>query len=262
MQPMIKVSHVTHHYGIRPVLRDVTFEVGRGELVALMGPNGMGKSTLLGVIGGVLSPRNGFVEVDGHRRRRSADEEMAARRVTAYLPDHPWLPQNRTGREFIISIGRLYERDDDTLVAHSKRLLDLFQLDQIGDTPIRNYSNGQKKKVAIAAILVTAVPVLILDEPFTGGLDPAAILALRRVLQNLIQKAKVTVLMATQLSEIAEVLAQRVLVLRDGSLLAYETIPELRRMTATEGPLEEVLEKLIHPDALERIEKYFAGENA
>ena len=65
---MIKVVDVTQHYGVRPVLRQVSINVGHGEVVALVGPNGMGKSTLLSVMAGVLSPQHGHVEIDGLRR--------------------------------------------------------------------------------------------------------------------------------------------------------------------------------------------------
>ena len=98
---MIRVVDVTHHYGVRPVLRRVNLEVQAGELVAVLGPNGMGKTTLLGIIAGVLWPLKGFVEIDGRRRRVSMEEELAIRRRLAYLPDHPWLPGSRTGREFL-----------------------------------------------------------------------------------------------------------------------------------------------------------------
>ncbi|UCD27930.1 MAG: ABC transporter ATP-binding protein [Planctomycetota bacterium] len=254
---MINIVDVTHHYGIRPVLRKVNLQVDTGQLVAVMGPNGMGKSTLLGVAAGVLWPLKGYVEINGLRRRTSADDELAIRKQVVYLPDHPWLPKNSTGREFLVAVGRLYEIDDDRLMDHVDRLLGLFDLSKHGDSPIRSYSSGQQKKIAICSALITEAPVMLLDEPFAGGLDPSAILALKRVLQRLAERSDVTVLMATPVPEIVEGLAHKVVVIRDGEVIAYETPEGLRRITGCSGSLQEVLERLIHPQTLENIEKYF-----
>ncbi|MFW9894032.1 MAG: ATP-binding cassette domain-containing protein, partial [Candidatus Thorarchaeota archaeon] len=106
---MISVVNVWHHYGIKPILKDVSLSVEPGELVAVMGPNGMGKSTLLGLMAGVLWPIKGYVEIDGHRRRNSIEEEIEIRKKIVYLPDNPYLPLFNTGREFLLAVGRLYE---------------------------------------------------------------------------------------------------------------------------------------------------------
>src|SRR5262249_1863320 len=89
---MIRVENVTHHYGVRPVLKDVSLEIKTGEVVVVVGPNGMGKTTLLGVLAGVLWPHSGFVEFDGVKRRESVEGERALRKQIFYLPDHTWLP--------------------------------------------------------------------------------------------------------------------------------------------------------------------------
>src|SRR5688500_6532056 len=170
---MIQLACVTQHYGVRPVLREVDLKIPAGRLTAIVGPNGMGKTTLLSVLAGVLSPQHGYVEIDGLRRRRTEEEELEIRRRVVYLPDHPWLPVLRTGREFLLAVGQLYIKDSDRLIDHVERLLALFQLRREGDWPIRSYSNGQKKKIAVAGALVTEAPILLLDEPFAGGLDPA-----------------------------------------------------------------------------------------
>jgi ABC-type nitrate/sulfonate/bicarbonate transport system ATPase subunit len=96
---MIEVSHISHHYGVKPVLQDVTLSVGAGELVALMGPNGMGKSTLMAIMAGVLWPLKGYVEIDGKRRRSNEENELAIRQKVVYLTAEPWLPSLRTGRQ-------------------------------------------------------------------------------------------------------------------------------------------------------------------
>jgi ABC-type multidrug transport system ATPase subunit len=257
---MIRVVDVTHHYGVRPVLRRVNLEVQAGELVVVLGPNGMGKTTLLGVIAGALWPLKGFVEIDGRRRRASVEDELAIRRWLAYLPDHPWLPGIRTGREFLLAIGRLYDIDDDRLMDHVNRLLTVFDLQQEGDWPIHNFSNGQQKKIAICGALVTEAPVLILDEPFSGGLDPSGIMALRRILQHLTADRKVTVLMSTPVAELVEELAHRIVVLRDGQVAAFDAADGLRRQTGCAGSVAEVLERLVHPQTADNLRQYFAGQ--
>lgn len=254
---MIHARGLYHHYGIRPVLKDVTLRIAGGDLVALMGPNGMGKSTLLGCLAGTLTPQKGTIEVDGMTRRRSEREEWEIRKRVAYLPDHPWLPMGQTGREFILAVGRLYGIVGDRLIEHAQRLLDLFDLQGVGDSPIRTYSNGQKKKAALCSALVAEAPVLLLDEPFTGGLDPSAVVALKHVLEHLASRDDVTIVMATQLAEIAETVAHRVGLLRDGELVAYETVEELCRKDGRSVRLEQAIEERIHPRTLERIDAYF-----
>jgi ABC-2 type transport system ATP-binding protein len=259
---MIRVVDVTHHYGVRPVLQRVNLEIQTGELVVVLGPNGMGKTTLLAIVGGLLWPLKGFVEIDGRRRRASVEDELAIRRRLAYLPDHPWLPGGRTGRELLLSIGQLYDIDDDRLMDHVARLLRVFDLQEEGDWPIRSFSNGQQKKMAICAALVTEAPVLVLDEPFSGGLDPSGILALKRILQHRTADRKVTVVMSTPVAELVEELAQRIVVLRDGQVAAFDTAENLRRQTGCCGSVAEVLERLVHPQTSENLRQYFEGQRA
>jgi ABC-2 type transport system ATP-binding protein len=255
--PMIKVADVSHHYGLRPVLSHIDLHVPAGELLTLMGPNGVGKSTLLGVMAGLIAPAKGQVEIHGLRRRADAETELQIRKQVAYLPDHPWLPEFMTTREWLLAVGQLYEVDSDQLMDHIHRLLDLFQLADKGDSPIRTCSNGQKKKIALCGALVTEAPVLLLDEPFTGGLDPSAFLALGRVLKHLAEQGQVTIVMASQIPEMVEQLAHRIAVLNGTRLVACDTLEGLRAQTGCQGSLPEVFEKLVHPQTLEHIENYF-----
>jgi ABC-2 type transport system ATP-binding protein len=163
-----------------------------------------------------------------------------------------------TTREWLLAVGQLYDIEPERLMDHTNRLLDLFQLTDKGDAPIRTCSNGQKKKIAICGTLVTEASVLVLDEPFTGGLDSAAILALRRVLKHLAERGNMTVLMASQVPELVEQLANRILVLSGTRIAAYDTLDGLRARTGCAGSLPEVFEKLVHPETLEHIEQYFS----
>ncbi|MAT72074.1 MAG: ABC transporter [Planctomycetaceae bacterium] len=254
---MIRVENLTQHYSVRPVLVDVSLEVATGELVTVLGPNGMGKSTLLAALAGVLAPQEGYVEIAGVRRRSSAEGELAIRRQVAYLPDKPWLPSGWTGRDFLLAIARLYDIPASRAMDHSGRLLRLFHLEREGDWLMSDYSAGQQKKIALAGALITEAPYLLLDEPFSGGLDPAGILALKRVLRRLADDQRVTVVMTTPVPELVEELASRVAIIRDGRLAAYDTVENIRRAGGG-ATLEEALQHLLDPQALANIDSYFA----
>ncbi len=259
---MIRAEGIWHHFGIRPVLEDVTLEVAPGELVALMGPNGMGKSTLLSVLAGTLSPWKGFVEVDGVRRRSSPEAELAIRQKVVYLPDDAWLPAERSGREFVLAVGRLYGVDDERLFDHVDRLMNLFHLEGQADAMIRTYSAGQRKKIALASALVSEAPIMLLDEPFSGGLDPSGLLAMKRVLAHLAEREDVTIVIAVPVPQLVEELASRIALIRDGRILAYDSPAAIRQAAGTTGPLEDALEKLLQPKTLEALERYFERRDA
>lgn len=254
---MIKVVDVSHHYGLRPVLSHINMEIAAGQVVSFMGPNGVGKSTLLNIIAGILAPAKGRVEINGLVRRSEAETELKIRKQMAYLPDHPWLPEFMTAREWLLAVGQLYDIDSERLMDHITRLLELFQLTDKGEAPIRSCSNGQKKKVALCGALVTEAPILVLDEPYTGGLDPSAILALSRVLKHLAEHDKATVVMASQIAEMAGPVAHRIAIIDGARLLAFDTFEGLQGKTGCNGTLAEVFEKLVHPQSAEQIENYF-----
>lgn len=254
---MIIVHRVTHHYGIRPVLVDVSLEVDAGEVLCVMGPNGMGKSTLLAIMAGLLTPIKGHVTIDGLTRRATAQDERELRQRVVYLPAEAWLPDEATGREYLLGVGRIYGVDDDRLLDHVDRLIDLFDLSAIADAPLRAYSTGQRKKAALGGALASEAPVMILDEPFAGGLDPSGLLALRRVMGRLAQQPDRTIVMATPVPELIDGLAHRVAVIGDGRIVACDTPERLRESSEHPGTLGDAIEHLTNPRTLEHIERYF-----
>jgi ABC-type multidrug transport system ATPase subunit len=253
---MINVVDVTHHYRVRPVLKRVNLFVRAGDVVALMGPNGMGKSTLMGLMAGTLWPITGHVEIDGKRRRESEAIEMEIRRQVVYLPADPFLPKSRTGREWVLAVGRVYGVDEHRLLDHTQRLLDLFDLTKNADSSIASYSTGQQKKIALCGALVTEAPIMLLDEPFAGGMDPSGIAALKRVLQHLAKRDDFTIVIATPVSELVEEIADRVAIVIDGEIRAYETIDALKR-AQNASTLEQAYERLVNPQIEQKVQQYF-----
>jgi len=254
---MIDVVHVSHHYGTRLVLRDVSLRVEAGEIVAVMGPNGMGKSTLLGIVAGLLSPIRGQVAIDGQARRSSIEAETAIRQKVYYLPDRAWLPGHLSGRGTLLAAGRVYGVEDRRLMEHAESLLELFDLKAQADESVYGYSTGQQKKVAICAALATEAPVLILDEPFSGGLDSSGLLALSTLLKRLAAERRVTVLMAVPVPELVENVASRVALIKQGEILAYDTPAGLAKIAGGGATFPEVIERIVHPQGVHNIDRYF-----
>lgn len=253
---MIKIENVWHHYGIRPILKNISLSIEAGELVAVMGPNGMGKSTLLSIMAGVLSPIQGSVQIDGLIRRSSIDNEIKIRKKVYYLPDQAFLPPTITGKEFLLAVGRIYEVDEFRLMQHSDQLLELFDLAEQANSLISSYSTGQKKKISICSALITEAPVLILDEPFSGGLDSSALHALNHIFKQMAKSQQSTVVMAVPVPELVEPLAHKIAIIADGEVIAYDTADGLRHQTKCSGSLSEVLEALINPQVVKNLENY------
>jgi len=261
MPVVIDVVNVTHHYGVKPVLLDVSIQVSQGEVLALRGPNGTGKSTLMQVMAGVIAPYRGYCSIDGKRRRSNDADEVAIRRKVAYLPAESWLPGKMTGREWLLAVGRLYEIEYMRLFDHVERLLALFDLTSKADSPISSYSTGQQKKISLAGALVTEAPILLLDEPFSGGLDPSGTMAMRRVLQHAARNGDTTVVIATPVPELVEEVAHRIAILRGARVHAHDTIEGLRALAGGATRLDEIYQVLANPEGVARIDEYFAGPN-
>lgn len=256
---MIELENIWLHYGVHPVLRNVTLRVEPGELLCVMGPNGMGKSTLLSVMAGVLAPIEGVVRIDGLVRRASIANETEIRRKLVYLPDAPWLPSTATGREFVLGVGRIYGVGERRLYDHTARLLELFDLTDQADMPIVSYSTGQKKKIGLCTALITDAPILVLDEPFSGGLDSSALSALPRVLRHCSERGA-TIVLAVPVPQLVEGLADRVAIMRDGELVACDSVEGLRRQSGVDGDLGQVLERFAHPDGEDPMKRYLDGQ--
>lgn len=261
MSNTIELKNVTQHYGVRPILADLNLSLQGPRITAIVGPNGMGKTTLLSVIAGTLTPQHGDVQINGMSRRETPDIERQIRKEAVFLPDRPWLPKQRTGREFLLSVGAVYGIDPERLFAHADRLFKLFNLEKEGDWPVRSYSNGQQKKLALAAALITEAKILILDEPFGGGLDPAGILALKHVLKRLGTEAGYLIAISAPAPETIEDLADDFVVLKNGTVLAHEPLDGLKKLAGNAGSLSQILGQLVNPETLENVDHYFAGVN-
>lgn len=218
----LKISQLTGGYTRTPVIKDLDFEVGDGEIVGLIGLNGAGKSTTIKHIMGLMTPFQGNIEVDGLTLQA---DPMAYRKKIAFIPETPMVYRNLTLKEHLEITAMAYDIPFETLMERARPLLELFRLEERMDWFPNDFSKGMKQKVMIIAALVTDPDLMVVDEPFIG-LDPIAIwdfeqlLLERKALGN-------SILMSTHVLQNAENICDSFVILHNGIVYAKGTTAEL-----------------------------------
>jgi len=221
--PGIRVRDLRKSFKDLHVLRGVDFEVGRGEVVALLGSNGAGKTTVVRILSTLMRADSGTATVDAVEV--GADPAHARERISL-TGQFAAVDEILTGRENLRLIARLRHLADDDAIAD--RLLDRFRLADAGDRRVSTYSGGMRRRLDIAMSLIGDPPVVLLDEP-TTGLDPEARLEVWDTIRGL-AAAGIAVLLTTQYLEEAEQLADRIAILHHGRIIADGTLAHLRRL--------------------------------
>jgi ABC-2 type transport system ATP-binding protein len=210
---MIEARGLTKYFGSFAAIRDVSFEVHQGEVVAFLGPNGAGKSTTLKVLTGYLAPSAGVARIAGHDMSR---DRLAGSTRLGYLPENGPLYSDMTPR----SLLEFFAKARGLSAARTRRRIDavveLCALDSVIGKPIGKLSRGYCQRVGMAQVLLHEPDVLILDEP-TAGLDPNQIHDVRETIRKL-GKSK-TILLSTHILQEVEAMASRVLFIDEGRLV-------------------------------------------
>jgi ABC-2 type transport system ATP-binding protein len=218
---VIHAQRLHKSFGDVHAVTDVSFEVGRGELVGFLGPNGAGKSTTMKMLTGYLYPDEGEVSIAGHPLN---GEGRAARARIGYLPEHtPLYREMRVDRylAFVAAVRGLRGAAGRDGV---ERVIDAVDLEGYTNRRIRTLSKGYRQRVGLAQALVADPDVLILDEP-TSGLDPAEIVRIRERIVRL--AATKTVLLSTHVLPEVEEVCRRAIIIAAGRIIADGTLAEL-----------------------------------
>jgi ABC-2 type transport system ATP-binding protein len=214
--------------GSVPALRDVSFSVPTGSVLALLGHNGAGKTTTVKILSTLLKPTSGQAIVAGYD---VAKEPAKVRQSIGVTGQDAALDPRLTGRENIVLFGRLRGLRRAEARARAEELITQFDMGHAADRQVSGYSGGMRRRIDIAVSLVVPPKVLFLDEP-TTGLDPRS----RRDVWNLVSSMKaqdITVLLTTQYLEEADLLSDSVVILNAGQIVASGTADELKRQTGT-----------------------------
>lgn len=219
----IEAEHLVKKFGDQTAVDDVSFSVPEGSVLGLLGPNGAGKTTTVRMMTTLAKPTSGTARVAGHDVLREPD---AVRRSMGLTGQAATVDELLTGRENLRLIGSLYGLSGGYVKSAGADLLERFSLTDAADRTVKTYSGGMRRRLDLAVSLIATPPVLFLDEP-TTGLDPRSRVELWEVLRGLV-KDGTTLLLTTQYLEEADQLADRIVVIDRGQIIAEGTPLELK----------------------------------
>jgi ABC-2 type transport system ATP-binding protein len=219
---MIELHELTKRYGATVAVDRLSLSIPAGSIFGFLGPNGAGKTTTIRMMMGLLAPSGGSVHLGGFDLHA---EPLRAKALCGFVPDRPHVYEKLTGAEFLDFTADLYHVDSDTKATRRERLLDVFDLQEWRSELAESYSHGMKQRLVMAAALVHAPRILIVDEP-TVGMDPRGARLLKRIFRDLADDGA-TVFMSTHSLEVAEELCDRIGIILRGRLVALGSVAEL-----------------------------------
>lgn len=237
---MIELKYLSKKFGSFTAVDDVSLNIPSGEFFGFLGPNGAGKTTTIKMMTGLFTPTSGQIIINGFD---VVKQPLEAKATFGYIPDHPYLYDKLTGREFIYYVGGLYKMNKDELKENAERVIDLLELASWVDNKTEDYSQGMRQRVTFAAAFVHNPQTIIIDEPMVG-LDPRSA---RIVKDTLKQKANegVSIFMSTHILEMVDELCDRIGIINKGKMIFLDTKENLHvHKSKLDGRLESVFLEL------------------
>jgi ABC-2 type transport system ATP-binding protein len=221
--PAIALESVSKRFGSKTIVHDMSFSVGKGEIVGFLGPNGAGKTTTMRMIAGFTTPSSGKVTVAGYDMSRQNEE--AARRL-GYLPEHPPLYDTLNVTQYLRFVAKVKGVPGTEVKSEIDRVATACRLENVLSREIYKLSKGYRQRTGLAQALLGKPEVLLLDEP-TAGLDPGQIQETREVIRSF--GAQHAVLISTHILPEVTLICSRVAIINHGKLLAIDSPANLQR---------------------------------
>lgn len=230
---MIEFQHVTKSFKDNKVLSDISLTIEDGELVAIIGSSGCGKTTTLKMINRLIRPTKGKIFIDGKDIEDMNKVEM--RRSIGYVIQQAGLFPHMTVRENIELIQRLEKKDEEQIRKNTEYLMDMVGLngDEFLDRYPNDLSGGQQQRVGVARALANNPKIILMDEPFSA-LDPMTRVSLQDELIALHEKVDKTIVFVTHDMDEAIKIADKICIMKDGHILQYDTPEEILKNPANE----------------------------
>jgi ABC-2 type transport system ATP-binding protein len=234
----IEVINLSKSYSSKKAVNNVNFKINENEIVGLLGPNGCGKTTTIGMILGLLKPSSGKILINGIDIEKN---KISLLQKMNFISPYIELPKKLKVKQNLIVYGKLY--DIKNLNERIDYLSDKLRLNQLLNKVTGELSSGQKNRVSLAKALINDPTVLLLDEP-TASLDPETGDFIRTFLENYKKEKKISVLLASHNMEEVKRLCSSVMMMKDGSIIDSGTPDNLIKKHGRKN-LEEVFLELV-----------------
>ncbi len=245
---MIETQNLSKSYSGFRAVDGISLHIPKGAVYGFLGPNGAGKSTTMKMLLGLIKPTGGSFVIDGKTYPKDRVEIL---KEVGSLIESPAFYGNLSGRENLEIIRRILGLSKESVT----EALELVELTQHRDKPVKKYSLGMKQRLGLAEALVGRPPILLLDEP-TNGLDPVGIHEIRTLIKSLPERFGATVIVSSHLLSEIELMADTVGILNHGHLLFEGTLERLKENALTWGypsdNLEEMFLAMIEADNRQR----------
>ncbi|MBR1631563.1 MAG: ABC transporter ATP-binding protein [Paludibacteraceae bacterium] len=210
---MVEITQLNKHLGGRPILQDIGLHLGRGEVVGLLGRNGVGKTTLMRLMTGALRYDEGSIRIGGMELK---EEPVKCARLTGYLAEHNPLYDDMQVGEYLTFAARIRGLDRQQTRSRLDRMSDQLELNGLLDRRISRLSKGQRQRVGLAGAMIHDPELLILDEP-TNGLDIEQLAELHRIIRQAGEHK--TILLSTHILQEINAVCSRVLIMSQGRIV-------------------------------------------
>ena len=254
---MIKVRNLTKYYGERLAVDNISFNIGKGEIVGLLGPNAAGKSTTMRILTGFLMPTKGDTWIADCNM---VTNSLEGRKHIGYMPESVPLYTDMTVRDYLDFFARLRGVERQRARKRINDVVTLCHLEEYIDTIIGKLSRGFRQRVGLAQAIVHEPEVLILDEP-TVGIDPIQISQTRSLIKELGKQH--TILLSTHILPEVDLTCNRVIIIHNGKIIAEDRIENLsaivkgakRLRLEVKGPQDQIIKRLQRIDGVRRVSK-------
>jgi ABC-2 type transport system ATP-binding protein len=226
---VLKIEHLTKSYGEKKAVDDLSLHINQGEIYGFIGHNGAGKTTTLKCIAGIQPFDQGDIFINGHSIKTDPTE---CKRSLAYIPDNPDLYDFMTGIQFLNFVADIFQVSVTDRKDRIKKYADVFSLTDDLNQSVASYSHGMKQKLAIISALIHNPVVIVMDEPFVG-LDPKAAHSLKLIMREICDNGG-AIFFSTHVLEVAEKLCDKISIIKQGKLIKYGTMEEVKGDTSLE----------------------------